>query len=60
VPVAIFLLVFAFLENHYQKESKQEKNFGLIFSGPEETHEASGEDQRCHEGATSSRGAPWG
>jgi hypothetical protein len=37
-----FLLVFAFSENHYQKVSKGEKKIGLIFSGPEETHEASG------------------
>ena len=58
MPVAVFLLVFAFSENHYQKESKREKNFGLIFSGPEETHEASGEDQKSHEEATSLEGAP--
>ena len=36
------------------------KNFGLIFSGPEETHEASGEDQRSHEEAASLEGAPQG
>ena len=53
-----FLLVFAFSENHYQRESKREKNFGLIFSGPEETQEASGEDQKSHEEATSLEGAP--
>ena len=56
-----FLLVFAFSENHYQKVSKrEEKNFGLIFSGPEEIHEALGEDQKSHEEATSQEGAPRG
>jgi hypothetical protein len=55
-----FLLVFAFSENHYQKVSKRENNFGLIFSGPEETHEASGEDQKSHEEATTLEGAPRG
>jgi hypothetical protein len=53
-----FLLVFAFSENHYQKVSRQEKNFGLIFSRPEETHEASREDQKSHEEATSLEGIP--
>jgi hypothetical protein len=53
-----FLLVFGFLENQYQKESKRRKNFGLIFSGPEGTLEASGEDQKSHEGATTLEGAP--
>ena len=60
VPVAVFLLVFVFSENHYQKESKREKKIGLIFSEPEETHEASGEDQKSHEEATSLEGAPPG
>jgi hypothetical protein len=60
VPVAVFLLVFAFSENPYQMESKRRKNFGSIFSGPEGTLEASGEDQTSHEGATSLGGAPWG
>ena len=54
-----FLLVFVFLENHYQKRSKREKNFWLIFSGLEETHKASGEDQRSHEGATTYQGTPY-
>ena len=40
--------------------SKREKNFGLIFSGPEETQEASGEDQKSHEEATSLEGVPQG
>jgi hypothetical protein len=55
-----FLLVFAFSENHYQKVSKREKNFGLIFSRPEETQEALGEDQKSHEEAASLEGAPRG
>ena len=55
-----FLLVFAISENHYQKVSKREKNFGLIFSGPEETHEASGEDRKSYEEATSLEVAPRG
>ena len=60
MPVVVFLLVFAFSKNHYEKVSKREKNFGLIFSGPEETHEASGEDQKNHEEAASLEGAPRG
>ena len=60
VQLLFFLLVFVFSENHYQKVSKREKNFGLIFSGPKETHDASGEDQRSYEGATSSGGVPPG
>ena len=55
-----FLPVFAFLENHYQTESKQRENFGIIFSGLEGTVEASGEDQMSHEGATSPEGTPGG
>ena len=58
MPVDVFLPVFAFSENHYQMEFKQRKNFGLIFSGPEGTLEASGEDQKSHEGATSPDAAP--
>ena len=60
VPVVVFCLFLAFSENQYQTESKRRKNFGLIFSGPEETHEASGEDQKSHEEATSLEGTPWG
>ena len=58
--VIVFLHVFGFLENQYQTKPKQRKNFGLIFSGPEETLEGSGEGQKNQEGATSPRGAPLG
>ena len=60
MPVVVFFLVFGFSGNQYEIESKQRKNFGLIFSGPEETLEGSGEDLTSHEGATSSGGAPGG
>ena len=60
MPSAIcyFLHVFGFLGKQYQTESKQRKTVGLFFSVPEETLEASGEDRRKHEGATSLGGAP--
>ena len=60
MPVVVFCLFLPFQKNHYQTESKQRKNFVLIFSGPEGTLEALGEDQTSPEEAASSGGAPRG
>ena len=54
MPVAVVCLFLAFQEINI----KERKNFGLIFSRPEETLEGSGEDLTSHEGATSSGGGP--
>jgi hypothetical protein len=57
VPVAVFLIFFCLFRKSLSNESRR-INFGLIFSRPKETLEASGEDQTSHEGATSPEGAP--
>jgi hypothetical protein len=48
---------FLFRKSLSKKVQTRKKNFGLIFSGPEETHEASGEDQKSHEEAASHKEA---
>ena len=60
VPVIVFCLFLPFQKINIKKCPNEKKNFGLIFSGPEETHEASGEDHKSHEEATSLEGAPRG
>ena len=58
VLVAVFCLFLPFQKIVIKKCPNEKKNFGLIFSGPEETHEASREDQKSHEEAISLEGAP--
>ena len=58
--VVVFCLFLPLQKIIIKKCPNEKKNFGLIFSGPEETHEASGEDQKSHEEATSLEGAPRG
>ena len=55
-----FLLVFGFLGKQYKIESKRRKNFGLTFSGREETLEGLGEDMTSHEEVTTQEARPPG
>ena len=50
----------SFAEKEYQKESKRNETFAMIFLGPEDTQETWRSSQKSHEAATRTEGAPRG
>ena len=57
MPVSVFPCL-SFAEKEYQRESKWNKTFAMIFLGPEDTQETWSASQRSLEVATSHQGTP--